>query len=597
MSGTRALKAAIGSLSQNPEQLLAVNVTDHCVVLAGPGSGKTKTLTTAMVRTLLEDVPEPRGVACITYNNECAFELEKRLSALGLERGTRAFIGTVHGFALSQIILPFARCVFPDWPSDISVISEADRKDVVAQAYASIGGVGDPQNRWKFAETKRKSEIDRSVPAWRDTNPELADFIEAYEGILKVRNQIDFDGMPLLAYQMVSRFPWISEALKAKYPVLFVDEYQDLGYALHELVLKLCFESGIRLFAVGDIDQSIYGFAGAEPSLLEGLSARADVQTIRLRFNYRCGTDIIDASMAALGAERGYVGPDNAGKGAIRFHQVDGDENAQAKYVLESILPDLQSRGYKLGEIGVLYRWAKHSDNLVSIAEAQGVPVVRADNKALIKRNSPVSRFVERCAQWVVGGWKTADPRFQRLCYDASSLVYGGTASDDEKRQMEHELITFLSPMDGAASTHSWLLDFKRDILSPWFARRRTISEHWDNLDEMIGRTDPAKKGGADLKMAQFCGDSSGTGAINLSTFHSSKGREFRAVILLGMNNDVIPNWRSKNDPNKMNAERREFYVAVTRAEQELHVVFQKRHHSVFVRELYDRTQQIRSPV
>jgi len=134
MSGTRALKAATESLSQNPEQLLAVNVTDHCVVLAGPGSGKTKTLTTAMVRTLLEDVPEPRGVACITYNNECAFELEKRLSALGLERGTRAFIGTVHGFALSQIILPFARCVFPDWPSEISVISEADRKVVVAQA-------------------------------------------------------------------------------------------------------------------------------------------------------------------------------------------------------------------------------------------------------------------------------------------------------------------------------------------------------------------------------------------------------------------------------------------------------------------------------
>ena len=91
MSSNRTLKAAIESLSQNPEQLLAVNVAAHCVVLAGPGSGKTKTLTTAMVRTLLEDVPEPRGVACITYNNECAFELEKRLSVLGLERGTRAF--------------------------------------------------------------------------------------------------------------------------------------------------------------------------------------------------------------------------------------------------------------------------------------------------------------------------------------------------------------------------------------------------------------------------------------------------------------------------------------------------------------------------
>ncbi len=591
MSSTRALKAAIESLSQNPEQLLAVNAVDHCVVLAGPGSGKTKTLTTAMVRTLLEDVSEPRGVACITYNNECAFELEKRLALLGLERGNRAFIGTVHGFALTQIILPFARVVLPDWRSDVSVISEPDRKGVIAQAYASIGGVGDPQKRWKFAEEKRKSIVDRSNMSWRGTNPELADFIEAYEGILKVRNQIDFDGMPLLAYDMVSRFPWIAEALKAKFPVLFVDEYQDLGHALHELVLKLCFENGIRLFAVGDIDQSIYGFAGAEPSLLEGLSARADVQTIRLRFNYRCGTDIIDASMAALGAERGYVGPDGAGKGSIKFHQVDGDEYAQAQYFLDTILPDLQSRGYELGEIGVLYRWAKHSDKLVSLSEAQGVPVLRADNKALIKRNSPISRFVERCAQWVVGGWKTADPRFQRLCYDANFLVFGADASEHEKRQLEHELINFLAPMDGNASTHSWLLKFKREVFLPWFARRRTISEQWENLDEMIKRTD-INQNGVDLKMSHFCGDMSGSGAINLSTFHSSKGREFRAVVLLGMNNDIIPNWYSRNDPQKLSAERREFYVAVTRAEEELHIVFRKGSHSPFVRELYDRTQQ-----
>lgn len=217
---------------------------------------------------------------------------------------------------------------------------------------------------------------------------------------------------------------------------------------------------------------------------------------------------------------------------------------------------------------------------------------MRADNKAIIKRNSPISRFIERCAQWVVGGWKTAHPRFQRLCYDAGSLVYGGGASEEEKRQLEHELINFLTPVDGAASTHSWLLEFKREILSPWFNRKRTISEQWENLDEMIGRTDITARSGADLKMSQFCGDTSGSGALNLSTFHRSKGREFRAVILLGMNNDVIPNWRSKNDAQKLNAERREFYVAVTRAKEELHIVFKKGSHSPFVRELFDRTQQ-----
>ena len=145
--------------------------------------------------------------------------------------------------------------------------------------------------------------------------------------------------------------------------------------------------------------------------------------------------------------------------------------------------------------------------------------------------------------------------------------------------------------MDGKTSTHSWLLKFKREVFSPWLARKRTISEQWENLDEMIKRTDVTQNG-VDLLMSHFCGDTSGSGAINLSTFHSSKGREFRAVVLLGMNEDIIPNWHSRNDLKKLSAERREFYVAVTRAEEELHIVFRKGSHSPFVRELYDRTQQ-----
>jgi len=99
MSRDRALRQALAELQANPEQSAAVVETGHCIVLAGPGSGKTKTLTTAMARVLAQDVVEPRGVACITYNNECAIELETRLARLGITPGERAFIGTVHGFA------------------------------------------------------------------------------------------------------------------------------------------------------------------------------------------------------------------------------------------------------------------------------------------------------------------------------------------------------------------------------------------------------------------------------------------------------------------------------------------------------------------
>src|SRR6185312_4470043 len=134
-------------------------------------------------------------------------------------------------------------------------------------------------------------------------NPELTAFIDAYESELRRQGLIDFDDMPLLAYRMIKEHDWIRDALHARFPVLFVDEYQDLGHALHELVLSLCFRGGIRLFAVGDADQSIYAFAGANPELLESMTRRAGVRTIRLRFNYRSGGKIIRASLGALGEE------------------------------------------------------------------------------------------------------------------------------------------------------------------------------------------------------------------------------------------------------------------------------------------------------
>lgn len=221
MSDRHALSTALSELLPNREQYAAATERGHCVVIAGPGSGKTKTLTTAMARALMDDVSDPRGVACITYNNECAAELEERLSCFGIDGSERNFIGTVHRFALNQVLIPYARCIPDLLPSEFHVATRDECRAAVEAAYQAIfGAVGDPHARWKFAEEKRRRDVNRLLPSWRNNNPELADFIEAYEAQLRRSGRIDFDDMPLIAFRMIREYDWIRSAIRSRYRVV-----------------------------------------------------------------------------------------------------------------------------------------------------------------------------------------------------------------------------------------------------------------------------------------------------------------------------------------------------------------------------------------
>ena len=419
------LKAA-EDFRDNPGQLGAYESTGHCVVLAGPGSGKTKTLTVKLARMLAEDVHEPRGVACITYNNECARELETRLAALGVQPGSRVFIGTVHSFSLTQIVLPYAKPAGLNLPENFKVASVRQQQAVMEQAHnRAIGGNDNPHKRWRLPMDRyRRSILDRTSDEWHTQDPTLANLVEAYETELRRNQLIDFDDMPLLALQALIQHEWVRKAILAKFPVLAVDEYQDLGHALHRMVLGLCFRTGIRLLAVGDADQSIYGFTGANPELLQRLSARKDVQTLRLPFNYRCGSQIVAASEYALGEERGYQAPDGAEEGTIYFHPLTQNYAAQANHVFTAILPDVMNRvpELELGQVAILYPAAYIGDDIANAAEAHGFDYVRTDGNALYPRYSRVMRWLELCAIWSCGGWRSGSPRYSRIVADAMRI-------------------------------------------------------------------------------------------------------------------------------------------------------------------------------
>jgi DNA helicase-2/ATP-dependent DNA helicase PcrA len=585
------LERALADLATNAEQTAAVQERNHCVVLAGPGSGKTKTLTTAMARCLVQDVIDPRGVACITYNNDCAIELETRLAQLGVASNDRAFIGTVHSFALTQVILPYARCLPGLLPNEFRVASLAECRTAVEVAYSQVFDDHlDPHERWRFAEEKRRSVVDRSLPDWRSRNPELADYIEAYEAELRRRGLIDFDDMPLIAFRMIQQHDWIRSALRARFPVLFVDEYQDLGHALHELVLLLCFVGGMRLFAVGDADQSIYGFSGADPELLQNLVGRPDVRVIRLRFNYRSGAKIIRASLGALGEERDYREREGAPDGDLFFWKVKGDIDAQARAIGKQILPGLLER-HPAEEVAILYRAAWLGDKIAAVLDGEDIPYVRTDGNALIKRSSRLARFIEGCARWSTGGWREAAPPYSRLLSQAKALVFGGRCSETEEQILSGQLIAFLrSGIESGETTHTWLQRFWHELIVPWRTVTRNPQEEWDVCSELVTRTDPARRG--DVALNIFAGRTEGTGRVSLSTLHSAKGREFDGVILFNMNAGAIPNQRDKKTPTALREARRLFYVGVTRPRKELAIVYQDANPSPWIIELYKRSHQ-----
>jgi DNA helicase-2/ATP-dependent DNA helicase PcrA len=545
-----------------------------------------------MARLLSEEVKEPRGVACITYNNECSLELESRLVKLGITANERVFIGTVHSFALAQIISPYTRCIPGLLPTNYRIATTAECRSAVEVAYDKVfNDGGDPHQRWKMAAEKRRQDVDRSLPNWRRHNEELSHFIEVYEAELRLNGLIDFDDIPLIAYRIVKDHPWIRRALQSRFPVLLVDEYQDLGHALHELVMLLCFEGGIRLFAVGDADQSIYGFTGANPALLQGLTVRPDVSTVRLRFNYRSGRKIISGSIGALGEERDYQGLEEAAEGEISFFPVQSNIDGQAAYIAQTLIPQLLSRGIKSEQIAVLYRAAWLGDKVARALDLIDAPYIRTDGNALIPRSSRLARFIEACANWTTGGWSEANPSFQRLHREAISLVYGSSATDAEKDLVSQQLMDFLHSGIGMNEfTHPWLHRLWVELIEPWRMVCRNVYQEWDLCLGLLERTDP--KNNQDMPLNIFAGRIEGSGRLTLSTLHSAKGREFDAVIMFGVNQNGLPSQKDLQNEKNLREARRLFYVGVTRPRLYLYLVFQKGSHSPWVLDLYNGSER-----
>lgn len=571
---SRSISAAYlgqaADLAGNPGQLAAYNSTGHCVVLAGPGSGKTKTLVLKLARILAEDVRAPRGAACITYSQECARELTRRLERLGLREASNLFIGTVHGFCLRHLLMPYGRLADLPLTFPLAMATQGQSDALLKCSGDRLFGVNHP---WKSIDLgrHRRSVLDRTTDDW-EAEAELAAWTDAYEAELRRAGLIDFDDLIVFGQRLIAEHDWILPLVQAKFPVLAVDEYQDLGVALDRIVRRLAFEGDVRLFAVGDPDQSIYGFTGADGGLLTDLAERGDVERVQLQLNYRSAARIVSASEMALGEVRGYQASDQARRAVIAFVPCDGGLEGQAAHAVAEIIPvALASKpGRSLGDIAFLYKDFRAGNVVAEAAAAAGYDYVRVDTAAPYRKVALTS-WIEDCAAWCAGGWREARPKMRGLL-DRWHGFRRTRVRDQQAREEAQRLTALLwSLRDDEAPARGFVAAIRAGLLDGLMAREPGLADQREQVDRM---TEALAVGGAlaELDMASLGGRDGSPLHLNLLTLHSAKGCEYDVVIMVGLDLGSLP-WLNES-PAKLRESRRLFYVGLTRARDEVHMLY-----------------------
>lgn len=543
--------------------------TANCVIKAGPGSGKTKTITVKVAKLLRDEVPHPRGVACITYNNECVGEIQARLSALDVEATSRLYVGSVHAFSLNHIVRPYGHIVGILLPATVAQKKQCDSLKKMAMGHAGL------RPSIKQFDRFRRSHFSRD-PEWCSHAPLWGKAVETYESALADQDLTDFDQMIQTGVALVRKHSWIRDVIKAKFPVLVVDEYQDLGTGLHELVKRLL-EHGVRVIAVGDPDQSIYGFNGAAPHLLTELYSRSDVEPIELTTNYRCGSLIIHASNRALGETRA-IKAHSTETGIVLGHTVPtlGHPSpfaTQIQYLLNTVLPDLTEAGIGLGDIGILYPKNDLGTQIAQGLTAHGLDF-RGGSPDARYRSSALTTWVEEMALWCCGGWQTGEPPLSKLLlkWERLNAVGRGTS---EARHIRIPLVKYLwGHREPSMPLSKWLEGLVQLGVSGILEGspdRADEADTWKGLLEAAAQPDKLQH----WTLQRFSDAKWKRLHPHLVTLHSSKGLEYDAVVIMGITEPWKPAWLSAQEfAEEYMEERRKYYVAISRARKQAHILW-----------------------
>ena len=559
----------------NLKQTEAYEFDGHCAVLAGPGSGKTRVLAARVARLYSQRVKGPRGIACITFSHEAVRELRNRLRKLGLNPDRRLFIGTVHSFCLTCIVTPFSRLFFENLDSALGVAGEIQQEQTFQTVLADEGLNGNNRElRRQFDEFRKVHRFKND--GIRHEESDIARLVGKYESVLRKQCLLDFDGIVHVALDLIRHHSFVRSALEARFPFLVVDEYQDLGYPLHLIVETLMRETEIEVFAVGDPDQSIYGFTGADPKYLRNLAKDSRVHWISLNMNYRSTQQIIEGSQVALSPEkpRKYVSARDDEEGEIRLLECPNGLRQQAEVIATKLIPYLEQKGVPHSQIAILYidRW--DVQELSRALNESGIQYAgRRDQRYL---RTPFTRWLEDIAAWCSLYPQTQrGPRFDDLFFQyAKACEEAGTSAntgDLTSRVEFFEAITSVAMPDRAL--HAWLRQLDSLLgLEGLLQARKAHPDDWAGWKSVLESCADGKHlAGKSLNYFSRCGDKSDT--VTLTTLHSSKGLEFEVAIMPGLEEGRLPRFSAETEEAVAEA-RRVFYVGMTRAKDSIYLLF-----------------------
>ena len=601
----------------NAAQLAAVTHREGpLLVVAGAGSGKTRTLIYRVARLIESGVP-PGAILLMTFTRRASQEMLRRVEQLVGEAGRQVAGGTFHSFA--NLILRRHGSVMGLQPN-FTILDRSDMEDVINLLRTRMG-LASKERRFpkkgtiteaiSMARNKSRAladELENDFPHLLEHQAEILEIAEKYAAYKRERGLLDYDDLLYRLAELLNQDEATRRRLSEAYRFVMIDEYQDTNRIQAELV-KLLAMTHRNVMAVGDDAQSIYSFRGADfRNILEFPALFGDAKVIKLEENYRSLQGILDVAneVIAGAAEKYTKALFTQRRGELRPMLVRAqDEHMQSRFVAQRIL-ELREDGVGLDEIAVLFRSSFHAFDLELELQRRNIPFIKRGGFKFIETahikdvlahlrviTNPVdavswmrvlvliqgigNRKAERLIEEIV---QVAEPE-KRLAELSSQMIGRGQGSAEGCMRLAAMLgglrVNQMRPAEQLAEVLEYYLPTMREAYPDDYPKRERDLEHFQSLAERYRSLEAMLADMALEPPTDSIGDilsvDEEEGYVTLSTIHSAKGLEWHAVFVIWAADGRFPGPMSVS-PDDLEEERRLMYVASTRARDELYLTY-----------------------